>query len=240
MKKRTCENLPPDSEEQEKKTNRLKRMNRRQPDSTKRSLDGTHRSPSERLRCELIRLHFTPPPFLCTLLELHRTTGTLKAEPFGQFVPQQFERGGGAPLPTAQPAHSHSACSVIRCDTKTSLSSSLCQPATPHWKPDLTAMTLQPDWTSDPLTSPSHSYGAQAPLPLLKCRPLDYSINTLPWSQRFFPLASVPASVSNPAPTRKHLLIIFFCIFSPLYNISMFRQTFNVFVGLLGGCWGLY
>lgn len=137
--------------------------------------------------------------------------GNTKGRAFWTVCAPAVRARGGAPLPTAQPAHSHSVCSVIRCDTKTSLSSSLCQPAAPHWKPDLTAMTLQPDWTSDPLTSPSHSYGAQAPpLPLLKCRPLDYSINTLPWSQRFFPLASVPASVSNPAPTRKHLLTIIF------------------------------
>lgn len=60
VKKRTREDLPPDSEGQEKKTNRPKRMSRRRPDSTKRSLDDAHRSPSERLRCELIRLHFTP------------------------------------------------------------------------------------------------------------------------------------------------------------------------------------
>lgn len=65
----------------------------------------------------------------------------------------------GAPsLPT--PALWLRVCCVIRCDTKTSLSSSLCQPAALHWKPALTAMTLQPDWTSDPLT-PSHSDGAQ-------------------------------------------------------------------------------
>lgn len=189
-------------------------MSRRRPDSTKRSLDDTHRSPSEHLRCELIRLHFTPPPFPLHFAGAPPDYGNTKGRAFWTVCAPAVRGRRGAPLPTAQPAHSHSACSVIRCDTKTSLSSSLCQPAAPHWKPDLTAMTLQPDWTSDPLTSPSHSFGAQAPppFPLLKCRPLDYSINTLPWSQRFFPLASVPASDSNPAPTRKRLLtiIIFF------------------------------
>lgn len=163
VKKRTCEDLPPDSEGQEKKTNRPKRMSRRRPDSTKRSLDDTHRSPSKRLRCELIRLHFTPLPLHFAGAPLDY--GNTKGRAFWTVCAPAVWGRRGAPLPTAQPAHSHSACSVIRCDTKTSLSSSLCQPAAPHWKPDLTAMTLQPDWTSDPLTSPSHSYGAQATPP---------------------------------------------------------------------------
>lgn len=67
----------------------------------------------------------------------------------------------GAPQPPACPLLlCDCVCCVIRCDTKTSLSTSLCQPAALHWKPALTAMTLQPDWTSDPLT-PSHRDGAQ-------------------------------------------------------------------------------
>lgn len=97
-----------------------------------------------------------------TVLELHWSMGTLKARHFfffWLFVPQREHLGPRRPsLPT--PALWLCVCCVIRCDTKTSLSSSLCQPAALHWKPALTAMTLQPDWTSDPLT-PSHRDGAQ-------------------------------------------------------------------------------
>lgn len=108
---------------------------------------------------------FISPPLPLHFAGAPPDYGNTKGQAFWTVCAPAVRGRRGAPLPTAQPAHSHSACSVIRCDTKTSLSSSLCQPAAPHWKPDLTAMTLQPDWASDPLTSPSHSYGAQAPPP---------------------------------------------------------------------------
>ncbi|KAM7375726.1 hypothetical protein PAMP_005506 [Pampus punctatissimus] len=100
--------------------------------------------------------------------------GTLKSRPLDCLCPP------------VQPVHS---CSVIRCDTKTSLSSSLCQPAALHWKPALIAMTLQPDWTSDPLT-PAIEMVLNSTT--ITCRPLDYCINTLTWTQRLiFLLLSV-------------------------------------------------
>lgn len=96
MKKRTCEDLPPDSEGQEKEN---KQTEADEQTSTRfhKALPRRHASIPLRtfeVRVDPASFH---PPFLCTLLELHRTTGTLKAEPFGQFVPQQFE-GGGEPL----------------------------------------------------------------------------------------------------------------------------------------------
>ncbi len=94
----------------------------------------------------------------CTVLELHWTMGTLKARPFWTVCAQTG--AFGAPPQPSSPTLWLCVCCVIRCDTKTSLSSSLCQPAALHWKPALTAMTLQPDWTSDPLTL-SHRDGAQ-------------------------------------------------------------------------------
>lgn len=84
--------------------------------------------------------------------------GTLKARPLDCLCPTGAfgaPRGPACPLLLCDCVR----C-VIRCDTKTSLSSSLCQPAALHWKPALTAMTLQPDWNGDPLT-PSHRDGAQ-------------------------------------------------------------------------------
>lgn len=95
---------------------------------------------------------------LCTVLELRWTMGTLKARPLDCLCPTGAFGPQWPSLPT--PALWLCVCCVIRCDTKTSLSSSLCQPAALHWKPALTAMTLQPDWTSDP-PDPSHRDGAQ-------------------------------------------------------------------------------
>lgn len=83
--------------------------------------------------------------------------GNTKGQAFGLFVPN----GCTGPLGPACPLLLYDCvCCVIQCDTKTSLSSSLCQPAALHWKPALTAMTLQPDWTAVP-SNPSHKDGAQ-------------------------------------------------------------------------------
>lgn len=123
---------------------------------------------------------FHPP---CTVLpELHGTTGTLLARPSDCLCPT------GAL--GAQPVRSRSVCDcvccVIRCDTKTSLSSSLCQPAALHWKPALTAMALQPDWTSDP-SDPS-AIEMVLKSTNLTFRPLDYCIDSL--TQRSYLFAS--------------------------------------------------
>lgn len=99
-----------------------------------------------------IRLHFILSA-LCW--SSSQNYGNTKGQAFGLFVPN------GCIWGPCGPACPLLLCDcVIRCDTKTSLSSSLCQPAALHWKSALTAMTLQPDWTSDPLTC-SHRDGAQ-------------------------------------------------------------------------------
>lgn len=143
MKKRTCEDLPPDSEGQEKKTNRLKRMNRRQSTRFHKALPRRHASiPLRTFEVRVDPAPFHPPPLPLHFAGAPPNYGNTKGRAFWTVCAPAVRARGGAPLPTAQPAHSHSACSVIRCDTKTSLSSSLCQPAALHWKPDLTAMTL--------------------------------------------------------------------------------------------------
>ncbi|KAG7237276.1 hypothetical protein INR49_032609 [Caranx melampygus] len=85
--------------------------------------------------------------------------GNTKGQAFGLFCAQRVHLGPPRPsLPT--PALLLCVCCVIRCDTKTSLSSSLCQPAALHWKTSSDSHDPPTDWTSDPLT-PSHRDGAQ-------------------------------------------------------------------------------
>lgn len=98
--------------------------------------------------------------------------GNTKGPAFGLFVPNGCVWGPACPLPLCD-----CVCCVIRCDTKTSLSSSLCQPAALHWKPALTAMTpnlIGPVTPSDPSAIEMVLKSTNT-----TCRPLDYCINTL-------------------------------------------------------------
>ncbi len=119
--------------------------------------------------------------------------GNTKGQAFRTVCAQGVHLGAPPRPSLPTPAPWLCVCRVIRCDTKTSLSSSLCQPAALHCKPALTAMTLQPDWTSDPPWPPAIEMVLKSTT--ITCRPLDYCINTLTWTQRFYLSASVPLSV---------------------------------------------
>lgn len=150
-------------------------------------------------------------PF-CTVLELHWTMGTLRPGLLDCLCPSGCSRG---PLGPACPLLLYDCMSAVWSDVTL-------RRHYPHHCASLPLCTGNQLWQP----WPSNLIGPVTPWPpaiamvlkstTITCRPLDYCINTLTWSQRFFLLLSLCLFLIWASLTPMRQREKYFCIFSLL------------------------